>query len=265
MDHLLYFGSYVLLGIGAGTLSGLLGVGGGVIVVPGFIYLFQQQGIPSSILMHVAAGTSLSAMIVTTAASVYGHYRKGVHFGKILYYMVPGLILGTIAGVILGDFLHSEVLKKLFGILLLVQSFQLFFAPSGSAAGKNVTVGVVTITAGACAIGIVSGLLGVGGGVLMVPFLLYCGIGMRQAVAISALCGFVVAIIGTILFIFIGLSEVHLPHSLGYIYWPACIGVSIGSPFFAVLGATLHHYLPITLLKRIFAVVLIVVAIQLVF
>lgn len=265
MDIFVNYGAYISLGIIAGTLSGLLGIGGGVIVVPGFIWLFAYQGISDSIIMHVAAGTSLAAMIVTAGCSLYAHYRRGAIFGAILYLMIPFLIIGTTAGAILAHFTHSYILKILFGLLLLAISAKEFFSEAEKTTQplKNY-LGKYGVMAGSSVIGMLSGLLGVGGGTVMIPFLGYCGITLRNAVSISVVCGLIVALIGTVTFILLGAHQPNLPpDSIGYVYLPACIGVSIGSPLFAFLGTMLHHRLKVTVLKKIFSVFLMVVGIRL--
>lgn len=265
MDFLLTYGMYILLGAIAGFLSGLLGIGGGVIVVPGFIYLFEAQGISSNLIMHIAAGTSLASMIVTSSFSMYAHYRRGAVFGAILYIMIPGLIIGTGGGAVLAHFIHSHILKILFGFLVLIISFKQFFSsifPKSDSTQKK--IGYPKIVAGSGGIGLLSGLLGAGGGTLLIPFLEYCGLTMRNAVANSVGCGLVVAVTGTISFILTGYDQINLPtDSIGYIYLPALIGVSIGSPIFTFIGTKLHHYFRVAVLKRIFSVFLIFIGLRL--
>lgn len=265
MDVIISYGPYVLLGIAAGTLSGLLGVGGGVIVVPGFIWLFQNQGIPSNIIMHMAAGTSLAAMIVTASCSLYAHYRRGAVLGTILYLMIPWLIIGTGCGALLAPFIHTHVLKILFGILIISISLSEFFKKEvAETVSPPAHLGVLGISLGSFIIGILSGLFGLGGGTLLIPFLQYCGIGMRNAVSISVACGLVVAITGTLSLMLTGFHQPNLPsHSLGYVYLPACIAVSVGSPIFAFIGAMLHHRLHVSILKKFFSVFLLVVGLHL--
>lgn len=261
--YLLYI-SYFLLGSLAGLLSGLLGVGGGVVVVPGFIWLFQLHHIPSQIIMQMAAGTSLGAMIVTATVSAYTHYRLGANFGKILYKMIPGLVVGTGCGVVLAYFLSSQGLKMIFGVLLLGVSLKDFFGHVSAETARVKQVKTYLIALASTTIGILSGMLGVGGGTLIIPFLEYCGIGIKRATSISTVCGLVVSLTGTVCFIVMGAHDSLLPrNSIGYVYLPAALAISISSPIFAVLGSHLHRYISVNLLKRIFSVFLMVVAIRL--
>lgn len=265
---LIQYSLYIILGMFAGMLSGLFGVGGGIIVVPGFIALFEASHFSPNSIMHTAAGTSLAVMIFTASFSAYAHYRRGATF-DFLPKMIPGLIVGTAIGSVAGFYLHSEVLEVLFGLLLLWVSFREFFLSrsakqSIAQSEKNKGVKNWLIVLGTAPIGILSGLLGVGGGTLLVPFLQRSGLDIRLAMSTSAACGFVVALIGTICFILVGYQEPNLPpYSLGFVYLPAVLGVSLSSPFFAFVGTALHHRMPVPLLRRFFSVFLFVVGIKL--
>jgi uncharacterized membrane protein YfcA len=266
MDIILQYGIYILLGTLAGTLSGLLGVGGGIIVIPAFLILFQSYGFSPEILMHCAAGTSLAAMIVTSGFAVFAHYRNGAQFGKVLYKMIPGLIIGTALGSIAGFYINSQVLRSLFGLFLIWVAFKEFFIKRAIREPSQKLPATRVVFSGASGIGIFSGLLGIGGGTMIVPFLEYIGIPIRRAISISTVCGLVIAVIGTISFILVGFNQPNLPpHSLGFVYLPAALGVSIGSPLFAFLGTYLHHRIKVTLLKRLFSIFVLIVGIKLLF
>lgn len=253
---------YVVVGVFAGLLSGLLGVGGGVVLVPSFIWMFEYQNFPSSLSMHMAAGTSLSAMIVTTAVSFYTHWKHGVHFGSVLFELLPGLLLGTVFGAFLAHHLHGHLLRIFFGLLIFTIALSEYFRSEEVVSERKPDL--FKMIAGSLGIGTTSGLIGVGGGTLMVPFLQRLHIPTRDAIGISTVGGFTIAVTGTLAFILLGLHVPHLPpHSLGYIYWPATLGVALGSPLFAILGAILSHRISVVLLKRIFSVFLIVIAIRL--
>lgn len=264
---LLHYGIYILLGIFAGTLSGLLGVGGGIIVVPAYIALFESYGFPSSIIMHCAAGTSLAAMIVTSAFSVYAHYRSGAEFGPILYKMIPGLVLGTAIGSILSFYSNSQVLRVLFGLLLIWVAFKEFFIKGGKKLAEEEarkTPNSSIIIFGGSLIGVLSGMLGIGGGTMIVPFLQKCGMSIRRSISLSTVCGLVIAVTGTLGFILVGFNEINLPpYSLGFVYLPAALGVALGSPLFAFFGTYLHHRFKVTVLKRLFGVFVFVIGIKL--
>jgi len=250
---------YSLIGVVAGFLSGLLGIGGGIVIVPSLVFIFALQHFPSSMVMHLAAGTSLTIMIATTASSLAAHLRRGATVWPVAKTMFIGIIIGAIAGVILADYLHSFVLKMIFGIILLVTALRMFFPmPEGDLGPPN----RVKNSIAAVAIGWISGMLGIGGGAFTVPYLSYHKVPMGDAVAIAVCFGFMIAITGTIGFMITGLNEAGLPaYTIGYIYWPAAVCAAIFSPFAAFLGSKVSRRLPVPILKRIFAVFILLVAV----
>lgn len=256
--------AYLLIGIVAGTFSGLLGIGGGLIVVPALALVFKLASMPSNIIMHMAAGTSLAAMVVSSFSSMRAHYRHGINIWIVYKRLFLGILLGTISGVILASFLRSEILQIIFGLIVIIVAFLMLlnFQP----APHRRLPGFLGLSLVTFLIGIKSGLLGLGGGIITVPFLLYCNVPIRQAIGTSTAVSFTIALVGTVTFILTGVFVADLPHwSTGYIYWPAVLGIGIVSPFFATLGAALSHRLPVGILRRIFAVFLLVIGIRMLF
>jgi len=256
---------YLLIGAFAGSMSGLLGVGGGIVVVPALAFAYSHLGMPAEQIMHIAAATSLAAMIFTTSSSVIAHQRKGGVLWSVWRILLPGILIGTVIGAILASFLPTRLLSILFGVfllLILIRMFMMVAPPAGRKLPKRIWTFLVSLI-----IGTKSGLFGVGGGVLTVPFLSYSNIPMRQAAGTSAACGLPIAIIGTISVIFTG--HLHNPGGLGpqyfgYIYLPAAIGVAIASTLCSQIGAHFSHRLPTKILKRFFAIFLFVTAINLI-
>jgi uncharacterized membrane protein YfcA len=251
-----------VLGMLAGTLSGLLGIGGGLVVVPGLLYLFAHNvSMPNDALMHMAVGTSLAVMIVTTLRSLLSHLKRDVEFWSIYKPIMPGVIIGTILGALLAHYLQSRSLEIVFAVFILILSIRLLFPAKVNSLRKlpgNRALSVFGLLVGAK-----SGLLGVGGGALTIPFLTHSNVNIRQAVVVSAATGLTVACIGTVCFILNGWWAVGLPAwSTGYIYWPAWLPMVLGSIVFAPLGTRLPHHLPAPLLKRFFGVFLVLVAIR---
>lgn len=266
MTELLLNGSiYVLIGVFAGLMAGILGIGGGIIVVPGLVFIFQLNHlIPQNIVMHVAAGTSLAVMIFTSIAALQAHYRLGEILWGTFNKLWPGIALGTISGAVLAEFIATEWLKLIFAVFLLsvavkmLMDFKVTHVERFPNNGINRLVSYV--------IGLKSGLLGVGGGVLIIPYLTYCGVDTRKIAAVSNLCTLTVAIVGTITFVVTGLSDTAAIHNtLGYIYWPAVILVAIPSAIIAPLGAKLNYMLPVQHLKYGFIVILILTALKMLF
>lgn len=264
MEHIsvLIIFLYVILGAFAGTISGLLGVGGGVIIVPGLAWLFRLQHFPNSFVMHIAAGTSLAVMIGTTLRTLYTHRHYKTKFWHIYKRLLPTVIIGVILGAILAHYLHSKVITLIFATFILLTALNLLF-------GKKVNPhqdlpGPLGMWSTGLVIGGKSGLLGVGGGSIIVPFLLFCNIEIRTAMMVSIVTSLTVAIIGTITVSLTGMYAKGLPAwTTGYIYWPAWIGVSIGSILLAPLGAALSYRISVSLLRRIFAIFLLLMSLHL--
>lgn len=256
------FFTFILIGIFTGTLSGLLGVGGGIVVVPALVFTFAALDFPMSILMHLAAGTSLAVMIFTSIASLHSHIKHGVTIYPIFKKLIIGIIVGVISGAIVADFLHSGILRIIFAIFIILIALRILSGaepkPHRQLPGKLLTNAVSFV------IGFKSGLLGAGGGVLSMPFLTACNVNIRDAVGVSAACSLLISLVGTISLMITGLHEPNLPaHSIGFIYLPAFIGIGIMSPIFARIGAYYSYKIPAKKLKMIFAVFILVVGIKL--
>lgn len=256
---------YLIIGAIAGIMSGLFGIGGGVVVIPALSTVFAHSTtIPHAYSMQMAVGTSLAIMIFTAASALYAHHkRKGVRW-DMFWNMLPGLIIGSIIGAIIAHFLPSSYLRIIFGVFLVLVSFRLIINKPITGKEKGLSLRVIRISS--LLIGMLSSLLGVGGGTLLVPFLLRCQLDMREAAGTSIACGLSIGIVATVSFMIAGLSSLqHAPLSTGYIYWPAFLGVAIASILLAPLGAVLAHRLPKELLKRVFGWFLLLMACDMLF
>lgn len=246
---------YCLLGTIAGLLAGLLGVGGGLVIVPALAVLFLSADMPPVIIMHLALGTSLATIAVTSVSSAWAHHRYGAVLWPVFLRLSPGIVIGAWLGATVAEQLSSTVLQKVFGIFELLVAVQMGLNLK-PAAHRQLPGKLITSVAGTV-IGGVSAIVGIGGGTLTVPFLHWCNVNMRKAVATSAACGFPIAVAGALGYIVAGWNNSALPDgSSGYVYWPAFAVISVTSLLFAPLGAKLAHAIPVALLKRIFAVVL---------
>lgn len=255
---------YIGVGLLGGILSGLLGLGGGLIVVPCLALHFAFIGFRPEILMHLAVGSSLAAMITTTSFSTWSHLRQGAKIWPTFRLMAGGIVMGTLFGAVVADFVHSVVLSVAFGGFAILFSFQSFFVDWLKREGEpkaKVTIGSSFL------IGTVSSLLGIGAGSLGLPFLTsYERLTMHRAVAVSAALSLIVSIFGTISYLLTGSFEDNLPPwTTGYLYWPAIVGVSLGSPLTAWGAAILAHRLPVNRLKQIFAVILFIIGVRMLF
>lgn len=246
---------YLLLGAGAGVLAGLFGVGGGMIIVPVLVFSFHAHGFDPAILTHMALGTSLATIIFTSINSVLEHQRKGAVNWSVFLWMSLGILLGTGLGSLTADAISGPVLQKIIGVFAICMAIQMAFDLRPRAAGE--LPGKAGLGAAGGVVGWASAIFGIGGGSLTVPFLVWRGQNMQQAVATSSACGLPIALVGAASFAVIGWGAPHLPAwSLGYIYLPALLGIAIASMPFARLGARLAHRLPQRLLKRLFALLL---------
>lgn len=254
---------YLLTGAVAGILAGLLGIGGGLIVVPALVYLLVA--VPDQLIMHVAIGTSLAVVTVTAISSSYSHHRRGTVRWDLWRSLSPGLIVGTLCGAFVADQLSGDVLKNFFVIFQLLVALQLAFGRQASPAEKLPSV--VLVMGSAFLIGIVCAFAGVGGGIMVVPLLVWLRIPIKEAISTSAACGLPIAVTGSIGYMIAGFNTAEqLPMwSTGYVYWPAFIGISVTSVLLAPYGAKLAHALPSHILRWVFAVFLLTLAVLMFF
>lgn len=243
---------YLILGLVVGVIAGLFGVGGGLIIVPALVFLFEHQGISPIVIVHLAIGTSLATVVVTSISSTRAHHRRGAVQWDIFKQLTPGIVVGALLGAAIADFLPASTLRILFGIFELIVAVQIGFNLMASSQRQLPTQPVISVVS--TAIGVVSSIVGIGGGAITVPFLAWCNVGIRYAVATSSACGLPISIAGAIGFMITGWNELALPSgSTGYLYWPAFVGIAVASVFSAPWGAKLAHTLPVEILRRIFA------------
>lgn len=253
--------AYSLLGAFAGLCAGLLGIGGGVIVVPVLVYLFGLQGFGDSNTTHLAVGTSLATVAVAALAATRAHHRRGAVRWTLLSRMLPTLLVGAVAGVLLAEMMSSVALKRVFGGFEILIAIQLATGLGHSA--DRILPGNTTLRVGGGVIGTLSSMLGIGGGTLTVPFLSWFNVPLREAIATASACGLPPALMGTALFMVVGRQGPGLPElATGYLYWPAFLGIAVTSLLLAPVGAHLAHRLPVTTLRRVFAVLLAVIGVE---
>jgi uncharacterized membrane protein YfcA len=253
--------TYLLTGAFAGLLAGLLGVGGGLVIVPALAWLLAGQGVPGGHLMHVAVGSSLAAIVPTALSSLLAHQRRGSVQWPAVRSLLPGILAGALGGAWLARQVSSPGLALLFGSFECLVAMQLFFGlkPAAhrglpAAAGMGIA-GVI--------IGAISALLGIGGGTLTTPYLLWNGVDIRRAVGTSATCGLPIALAGAAGFAWSGRAAMAgQAWSTGFIYWPAVAGIAVASVPLAPLGARLAHYLPRHRLQWLFALFLLAVGMK---
>ncbi len=253
--------AYVALGLVVGFVAGLLGVGGGLIIVPVLIVMLHSQALGSGLETQLALGTSLASILFTSLSSVRAHHRHGAVDWALVRRITPGIVLGTGAGALLAARVPGSVLAIFFVVFLFYAAIQMWFdfrpAPHRGLPGYPGT----TLAGGV--IGAVSSWVGIGGGTLSVPFMLWHNVSLHRAIATAAAIGFPIAVAGALGYVVGGWQQRGLPAgSLGFVYLPAFGGIVLGSVLTAPLGARTAHRLPVRPLKRIFALLLIALALR---
>ncbi|WP_394752025.1 sulfite exporter TauE/SafE family protein [Crenothrix sp.] len=252
----------LLLGTVSGVSAGLFGIGGGLIIVPVLVILFTQQNFAADLVMIMSVATSLATIIFTSISSVWAHHRlSAVAWDKVLR-LGPGIIIGSVLGAIVADQMPKELLRLVFVVYLLYAAITMALASKPKPSRK--TSSVYTDSIAGIITGCLSAILGIGGGTLIVPFLVYFQMPMRNAVAVASACGLPIAVASTVSYILLGKSALSLPEwSIGYVYLPAFLGIVLTSVFTAPLGAKLANKIPAQQLKRYFSVLLFVMVVKL--
>ncbi|BCX89742.1 conserved hypothetical protein [Methylomarinovum tepidoasis] len=257
----LYVPLYVIAGAVAGLLAGLFGLGGGVILVPVLLWLFAWQGFPPEIIAVTAVATSLATIVVTGLSSVLAHHRLGSLDWAVARALIPGIVVGAILGAWVADRLPGTWLETTFALYLLLVALQMTWRwqprPGAEPPRASWLAGAGSV------IGMAAAMLGIGGGTLTVPLLVRWALPMRTAVAVSSAAGLPLAAAGTASYGVLGWDAPGLPPgSLGYVYLPAFLGIVATSILTAPVGARLAHQVPAQTLKRLFAVILALIALR---
>ena len=261
---MLLFILYLITGAFAGLLAGLLGLGGGIIIIPVLVIALPHAGISSDLIMPVAIATSLSSVIINTSVASFAQWKKdNVDFGILKKAFAP-IAIGSIVGPILAHYIPTNHLKQLFAVLLFVVAFRMFrdahhiaeardFPPSYQ---FNPVILILTF---------ISALLGLGGGVLLLPYLNRCGLSMQRSIGTASFSAMIVAVIATACYMIMGSTlTTGIPDSIGYIYLPAFLGIILSSFMAAKIGVNLSHRVPVPQLKKIFAVIVFLIAVKMI-
>lgn len=246
--------SYVALGAFAGVLAGLLGVGGGLVIVPVLTFIFTAQHLPEAHILHLALGTSLASIMFTSVSSLRAHHRRGAVEWTVVRRISAGILVGTFAGSWVASQLSTRFLKGFFVVFLYYVAAQMLLNIKPKA--QRQLPGLAAMSGVGGVIGGVSSLVGIGGGTMTVPFLSWCNVAIPRAIGTSSAVGFPIALAGAAGYLVNGWSADLPQYSLGFVYLPALAGISVASIMTAPLGAKLAHSLPIDLLKKFFALLL---------
>lgn len=250
---------YALTGLFAGFMAGYLGIGGGLVLVPALSWLFSQDPATADMAVQMAVATSLATMLFTSMSSLLSHHKRGAILWPLVRQMIPGLLAGALLGSIIADGVGNNALGNIFGVFALIVGLQLLRGTRQ--AGNRPIPGRWMVAGTGLGIGTVSSLLGIGGGSMTVPWLLWHGQRVQNAVATAAACGYPIAIAGTLGFVVLGDSAPAAP-TLGYVHLPALAGVAVFSVLGAPLGVAAVHRSSPLLAKRIFAGFLLIVAVK---
>jgi uncharacterized protein len=246
---------YLAIGAAVGFFAGLLGIGGGAIVVPLLVMLLEAQGLPREYILHLAVGSAMASMLFTSLSSMRAHAMRGAVRWDLALSLTPGILAGGLLGSSITAWISRQMFATLFAAIVFMAATNILLDRRPKPARG--LPGVAGSMLAGLVIGFASTLAAMGGAFLTVPFALYCNVPLLQAIGTAAIIGFPIAFAGSAGFIAAGWGQSGLPqHSIGYIYLPAVLGITLASVLTAPLGAAVAHRLPIKRLKRIFALLL---------
>ncbi|MCK5828985.1 MAG: sulfite exporter TauE/SafE family protein [Methylococcales bacterium] len=253
----------MLLGAISGILAGLFGLGGGAIIVPALVWLFSIHHFPAEYIMILAIATSLATIIPTSISTLLMHHKLGNILWDRVFRLIPGIFFGAGVGAMTANYIDAKLLKWFFIAYLIYVGFRMALQVRGNTHFKKSKNWIDYLVGNG--IGVLSALLGIGGGTLTVPYLVARQIPMKNAVAVSSVCGLPIALSGTVVYALLGRNESILPEwSFGYIYLPALCGITLCSVLTAPIGAKLANKLPAKQLKRFFSIVIFLIAIKMI-
>ena len=247
--------AYLAIGLAVGFLAGLLGIGGGMVMVPMLVFVFTAKGFPLEHIMHLALATALATIAFTSLSSVRAHHRHGGVDWAVARMMAPGILAGSLAAALAAGFIPTRPLAIFFAGFMFYAAAQMFVEIKPRA-GRQLPGRAGLFAAGA-GIGAISSVLAAGGAFLSIPFLAWCNLPLKRAIGTAAANGFPIAVAGTVGYVLQGSRVADLPQwSLGYVYLPALLLIVAASMPMAPLGARLAHRLPVKRLRVVFALML---------
>lgn len=257
--------TYLLAGSLAGLIAGLLGVGGGIIIVPILVLSFEAQGFDIEVLTHMAIATSLACIVFTSISSTISHNSRQSVDWRVLRRLVPGIAVGGLLGVLTAVQLSGSVLRQLVGVFAVMVAIKMIL-PGTSVRNLPARLPKRIFVPAGLFIGWVSTLFGIGGGTVSVPFFNALGMTMQRVVGTAAACGFPIAVVGMVANAYAGFGNAHLPeNSVGFVYMPAALTLSVASVILARVGARWAHQIPAQTLRRLFSICLFAVGVKFLF
>lgn len=247
--------AYLAIGAMVGFLAGLLGVGGGMIMVPMLVLVFTAKGFPAEHLMHLALATALATIVFTSLASVRAHHQHGAVDWPVARAMSPGIVVGSLAAAYVAGLIPTRPLATFFTVFMFFAATQMLLGAQPRSA--RTLPGAIGIFGAGALIGALSSLLAAGGAFLSIPFLAWCNVPLRRAIGTAAANGFPIALAGSLGYVLQGLRVDGLPDStLGFAYLPALALIATTSVMAAPWGARVAHRLPVGRLRTVFALLL---------
>lgn len=254
-----WLASYLALGCAVGFFAGLLGIGGGTLMVPILTALFAAQGFAGEHLLHLALGSSMASIVLTSLSSMRTHHAHAAVLWPVVWQITPGIIVGTFGMSTLAGSIPSRPLSLFFAGFVLAIALQML--SNARPKPSRGLPGMLPLSLAGLTIGAISALVAIGGGALTVPFLVWCNVNLQRAIGTASAIGLPIAVAGSIGYAVGGWPLSGLPpHSLGYVYLPAVIAIACCSVLTAPLGAKLTHRLPVATLKKLFALLLLALA-----
>ncbi len=254
-----WWAGYLAIGAFVGFFAGMLGIGGGAIMVPLLVALFEAQQLPATHVLHLAVGTSMATILFTSVSSVRAHAARGAIRWDIAARMTPGILVGGLVGSAIASVIPQLLFAALFTAVIYIAATNMLLDRKPKASREP--PGTAGMFVAGFLVSAASAFAAVGGAFMTVPFMLWCNVPMLQAIGTAAVIGFPIALSGTAGFIATGWSQAGLPeHSVGYVYLPAFAGVVAASVLFAPLGAAAAHRLPTVWLRRAFAILFYLIA-----
>lgn len=256
-----WWAAYLAIGVAVGFLAGLLGIGGGMVMVPMLVFVFTAKGFPPEHMMHLSLATALATIVFTSVSSVRAHHRHGGVDWAVTRAMAPGIVAGALGVALVAGFIPTRPLAIFFTGFMFYAAGQMFVEIKPRA-GRQLPGRPGLFAAGA-GIGGLSSLLAAGGAFLSIPFLAWCNVPLKRAIGTAAANGFPIAVAGTVGYIAQGMRAPGLPEwSLGYVYLPALLLIVAASMPMAPIGARLAHRLPVRRLRVVLALMLLALALR---
>jgi uncharacterized membrane protein YfcA len=254
--------SYLLLGAIVGLLGGMFGIGGGTILVPVLLFMYEAQLFPAAHAMHLALGTSMATILFTSLASTLKHHQHRAVDWRVVRDITPGILIGTGIGTVFATSVSPHYLGIFFALFMYFAAAQILFNMRPNASRQ--LPGKIGMTLVGTFTGWLSSLVSIGGGAVIVPFLIWCNVTLRNAIGTSAAIGFPIAVGGTIGYVVTGMNNPTLPaFSLGFVYLPALFWVALTGVIMAPLGAKATHHMKVGMLRNLFALLQIALATKL--